>query len=227
MKYKILVCVFLFCFLVQTISAYTQLNIYIDEKGEAIFLGETDEQLVLPSGVEIQEGIIKGATQTLTNKSGEVWEFVYSLQGAEIYVILPKDAGIKTLNEGEITLEGDRLAIYVQENVQVEYVLNEHSSSNAWIFLLVVLVVVAGIIYYFLRNKSKKTNNTNGIEHMLNKREKLILDKLSETGKIKSSQLRKICEIPKASFSRHVQELEKKKLIKRSGEGKNRFVEKN
>ena len=39
------------------------------------------------------------------------------------------------------------------------------------------------------------------------------------------SHLRKLTYIPKASFSRHIQELEKKGLINRSGEGKNKFVE--
>ena len=52
-----------------------------------------------------------------------------------------------------------------------------------------------------------------------------LLKHLKQTGKIKSSFLRKKCDIPKASFSRHLQELERKKLIKRTGEGKNKFVE--
>jgi uncharacterized membrane protein len=48
---------------------------------------------------------------------------------------------------------------------------------------------------------------------------------LRETGKIKSSFLRKATQIPKASFSRHIHELEKKKLVRLSGDGKNKFVE--
>ena len=63
------------------------------------------------------------------------------------------------------------------------------------------------------------------IKQVLSDREKLILDKLKETGKIKSSYLRKMVDIPKASFSRHIQELEKKGLVKRIGEGKNKIVE--
>lgn len=39
------------------------------------------------------------------------------------------------------------------------------------------------------------------------------------------SYLRKYCNIPKASFSRHINELENKKLIKKSGLGKNKFIE--
>jgi uncharacterized membrane protein len=49
--------------------------------------------------------------------------------------------------------------------------------------------------------------------------------KLRETGKTKMSYLRKACDMPKASFSRHVHELEKKKLVVLSGDGKNKFIE--
>ena len=59
----------------------------------------------------------------------------------------------------------------------------------------------------------------------MNERERNIIDKLKETGKIKGSQLRRMLEIPKASFSRHIQELEKKGIVKRTGEGRNRFIE--
>ena len=53
----------------------------------------------------------------------------------------------------------------------------------------------------------------------------MILDKLKETGRIKGSYLRRACEIPKPSFYRHILELEKKGLVKRSGDGRNKFIE--
>ena len=84
-----------------------------------------------------------------------------------------------------------------------------------------VTLIKPKIIY----KKPKKKDHIDMIKHILNEREKLILDKLKFTGKVKMSHLRKLCEIPKASFSRHVQELEKKKLLTRSGEGKNKFVQ--
>ena len=66
-------------FLMQTASAYTYLNIYIDDSGDAEFLGETDQTLTLPKGITVIDGKIRGTTQTLTQKIGEIWTFSYSL----------------------------------------------------------------------------------------------------------------------------------------------------
>lgn len=230
--------IFLSILLFSNISAYTFLNIYLDENGEALFLGETDETLSLPKNVELNEGIINGATQELTLKNGEIWEFSYSLKSSEIYVVLPEGAVIKELNEGEIGLEDNKLSIYNKEKIEVKYTINgkEDNSQNILLIILVGIIILI-FAYYFIKLKNKKSkkisknvkqkkeNKIEIVKSLLNEREKLILSRLEKTGKIKNSQLRKICEIPKASFSRHIQELERKKLIKRSGEGKNKFIE--
>ncbi len=226
---KEVVSVLIFLILVQTISAYTYLNIYLDETGEALFLGETNEQLSLPGGVEINNEEIKGATQELTSKTGEVWSFSYFLNGAELYVILPEGAVIKSLNNGEIGLEKKQFSVYSKNNVEFEYTIE--AVSESYFYILIIVLIAIGLFFGYINRKKlgfKKQDNTDKtkiVENLLNDREKLILSEVKKAGKIKSSQLRKTCDIPKASFSRHLQELEKKKLIKREGEGKNKVVE--
>lgn len=241
---NILLLVVISVLLAQPVFAYTYLNIYIDSSGSAEFFGETNEtNLLLPSGISLQEGKIRGTTQQLTTKLGELWTFSYSLKGAEIKAILPEGASIKNISTGEIFLERDRISIFYQDSLTVKYVINETQSSNLWITLLVVIVVLAIILIYFFRTKilsfirpkikpkviykrpKQKETRLEVLKQVLNARENLILEKLKETGKVKMSHLRKLCGIPKASFSRHVQELEKKKLLSRSGQGKNKFVE--
>ena len=230
--------------LVPYASASTYLNIYIDSSGNAEFLGETSETnatLTLPSGVYIADGKVRGTTSALTTKNGELWTFSYSLSNAEIRAILPEGSAIENLNNGEISLERNRIAVYFQGSNSINYKIEEQSTSNSTLILyLVVAVIIAlALVLYFFRKKlssllqpkiiykkSKvKENKISSVKHMLNERENLILEKLKQTGKIKMSQLRKMSEIPKASFSRHIQELEKKKLLTRTGEGKNKFVE--
>ena len=225
-------------------SASTYLNIYVDSSGNAEFLGETSETnatLALPAGVSIADGKVRGTTSALTTKNGELWTFSYSLSNAEIRAILPEGSAIENLNNGEISLERNRIAVYFQGSNSINYKIEEQSTSNSTLILyLVVAVIIAlALVLYFFRKKlssllqpkiiykksKKKESNIGSIKHMLNDRENLILEKLKQTGKIKMSQLRKLSEIPKASFSRHVQELEKKKLLTRTGEGKNKFVE--
>ncbi len=229
--------------LVPYASASTYLNIYIDSSGNAEFLGETNETnatLVLPVGVYIADGKVRGTTSALTTKNGEVWTFSYSLNNAEIKAILPEGSSIENLSNGEISLERNRIAVYFQDTNSISYTIGNVSNSNfnSTTLIIAIILLVALLIYLFrlkisslfkpkvIYKKSKvKEKKVESIKHLLSDRENFILEKLKQTGKIKMSQLRKLSEIPKASFSRHIQELEKKKLLTRTGEGKNKFVE--
>lgn len=228
-------------FLVPTTQAFTFLNIFIDEKGDAIFLGETDENPVLIEGVLLDNGEISGLTSQLTTKQGDIWTFSYSLQGAEITLVLPEGAVVKELSTGEISLDSNRIAILFQDAITVKYSIVEVQkpiipSKNiplVLVLLAILIILIVFLINYAKREKkeekqkelTKKKDRLEIIKQVLSEREKLIIDKLKETGKIKSSYLRKMVDIPKASFSRHIQELEKKGIIRRIGEGKNKFVE--
>jgi len=239
---KILILAIILIFLAQPVFAYTYLNIYLDPTGNAEFLGETNETQILglPSGISVIDGKIRGTTPELTTKNGELWTFSYSLKNAEIKAILPEGAVIENVSnqQAEIFIERGKISVYFRDNLSVSYSVNNvNKSSNLTLWIIVILL--AGAAAYFYRDKlanlikprivykkpKQKKSHIDMIKHILNTREKLILDKLKETGKVKMSHLRKLVEIPKASFSRHVQELEKKKLIVRLGEGKNKFVE--
>lgn len=217
--------IFLFIILTANISAYAHINIYIDEKGGALFLGETNELLELPKGIEIKNGEIIGHTSELTSKQGLVWEFSYILEGSELNVIFPEGTQIKALEEGEISLNGKKISVYVKEKINAQYFIEEQNEFN-WFILLAIILIVIIIVYFLLKEKikPKKSNQLEIIKQTLSSREKQIIEKLEEVKEIKHSRLQKLLEIPKASFSRHIQELEKKGLIKRIGEGKNKLI---
>src|SRR3989344_6170611 len=122
---KTLLFFFILFFYVQTVSAFTSINIYLDEKGEAIFLGETDENITefLPAGIALEEGEITGFTSSLTDKQSSLWTFTYSMQGAEISLILPKGSVIKELSNGEISLQEDRISILFLNQILVKYTI--------------------------------------------------------------------------------------------------------
>ncbi len=238
-------------FIVQSASAYTFLNIYLNEKGEAAFIGETTGNFTLPKGIEIKDGKIFGKTSDLTNKRAEIWSISYYIKDADINLILPEGAVIKLISGGDISLSNGRIAVFFSERIEISYLVEEAPSGigSGKIITIIILAAILLVLVIYLINYSKKENlkkeknsapNTESktkkvrapkkdkieiIKNILNEREKIILEKLKESGKIKSSYLRRLTEIPKASFSRHIQELEKKKLIRRSGDGRNKFVE--
>jgi len=210
-------------------SAYTYLNIYIDETGEALFLGETNEELILPEQINLKDGIISGKTDSLTNKQGEIWEFSYELQGAEINLIMPEGTTIKEISQGEISSNG-HIEIYFQESIQLKYTIEPITNKDYFFYILTILIVFAILIYFFkLKIKPAKAEpkSLDLVKKTLHKRQQKIIEQLEKIKAIKGikhTQLRKIVNIPKASFTRHIQELEKKGLIERIGEGKNKLI---
>ena len=232
------------------VFALTQVNIYVDGAGDALFLGFTDDGTNLPDGIKVEDGKVSGFTSALTTKSGELWTFETFLKNTEMNVILPEGAKIINVTNGEIFLEGGQIAVYVWEGTQIKYRIEKKDNSGvgraaAWIIFIILLVFMVYVINYVLKERKsakkktdeklkktegkskvgKKFDKAKAIEGILNEREKLIVAALRKVGKTKGSFLRREVDIPKASFSRHIQELEKKGLIKRSGEGRNKFVE--
>ncbi|UCD04057.1 MAG: hypothetical protein JSW73_00190 [Candidatus Woesearchaeota archaeon] len=226
--YKFIFLIFSLILITPFASSYTFINIYIDETGKVIFSGETEDQIDLPLGIELKNAIISGETQELTNKQGIIWTFSYELKDSEFYVVLPAGSAIHNISNGEIYIEDEQFSIYAKDSITIEYSLGEIDKIDFTLCILIFLIIILILVFFVKRKKKKpktKENKLEIIKQVLNEREKLILDKLKETGKIKGSYLRRACEIPKPSFYRHVLELEKKGLIKRSGDGRNKFIE--
>ncbi len=220
------VLIFIFFIITSSISAQTEINIYLDENGEASFYGKTSENPELPEGIYLKNGKILGTTQKLTKKEGEIWFFSYYLKDSELVVILPKDSLIKNIDRGEVYIENDKLSIYNKEKIEISYSIGESSYIVYffWFAILVLIIIFSYILYRKISKKLKSKDNFEIIKQTLNDREKLIIDKLAEVKQIKQSRLSKIIEIPKASLSRHLLQLEKKQIVKRKGEGKNKII---
>lgn len=218
--------IFIFLIITSSISAQTQINIYLDGNGEANFYGKTSENLELPEGVYLKNENILGTTQKLTKKEGEIWFFSYYLKDSELIVILPKNSLIKNIDKGEVYIENSKLSVYNKENIEISYSIGENSYMIYYFLfaIFVLMIIFSYILYRKISKKLKSKNNFEIIKQTLNEREKLIINKLSEVKQIKQSRLSKIIEIPKASLSRHLLQLEKKNLIKRKGDGKNKII---
>ncbi len=226
-------------------SAYSTINIYLDQTGEAVFIGTTTDNITnssLPDGVEVNNYKISGITNTLTSKQGDNWTFQYSLKYSTLNLILPNSIKITSNSNGDIEVSDRDVIVSSKDYLNITYSFTSQSQDSSPItiivFLIIAIAALISLIVFFnvrmskknkrklnINNKNNKISNLEIIEKVLNEREKIILSNLKKTGKIKMSYLRKLSNIPKASFSRHLQELEKKGLVRRFGEGKNKLVE--
>lgn len=216
----------IFLFVFPIVSSQAQINIYLSENGDAKFYGKTSENILLPEGIFIKEDNILGTTKELTQKNGEVWFFNYSLKNSNLNLILPKDSIIKELVSGEIYLDGGSFSVYNEESLEIYYTIGEHNYIFYYILIVIffLLLILSFILYKRIIKNIKKREDIEIIKKTLSERENLIIDKLKEVKEIKQSRLAKLTEIPKASLFRHLIQLEKKGIIKRVGEGKNKIV---
>lgn len=231
----VLMFIFIFSFIALA-SSQTELNVYLDDKGNAQFYG-TGNLSNIPPGVTSISGKIRGTTDSLTSKLDEMWVFSYNLTDAYIDVYLPSGAIVKEAN-GDLSVTNNQINVYSFENSYIKYTIKEQNPFNFYPILaliIILIVLAAGYLFYryiklnkkneVSKKKINKEDKLKIISGVLNERENIILENLKKSGKTKMSFLRKSISMPKASFSRHIQELGKKGLIKRTGEGRNKFVE--
>lgn len=227
---KLAIFVLVFMFLPVISSNYITGDIYVNEQGKATFYVETDKDVNI-QGITFSGGVLRGATDFLTSKSGDTWTFLLNSSGYEIILLdihLPKNTysvfsllGVDSLfdvDEKIITLIGDDESLIFEVSYKIE-------DKNFYWFVLWILMVIAGfILFYFIFDRflAKKRRLKQAFPY-INDKEKAILDLLMK-GDLRQNNVRKSLNIPKASFSRYVVNLEKKKLIIREGDGKNKIL---
>jgi uncharacterized membrane protein len=223
---------FLFLFSISLASAqYVTGDIYITSVGEAKFSVETNlnpdiEEL----NFDVTREKLTGTTEMLTEKKKGTWTFTLNLKNYETILLdihLPKNLkSIESLQGVDNTFNINKKIIsLIDNNKKLEFEVSYQLEKNTdyfWLFILLILILVSVVIYLILKRK-KKQNKLDFILPIINDNEKKIIQLLMKKP-IRQKEIRKKLEIPKASFSRYIINLEKKKLILREGEGKNKIV---
>ena len=86
-----------------------------------------------------------------------------------------------------------------------------------------VIFLLTSITYFAIKKIRSKKQKLKQAFPYINENEQKILEALMNSP-IRQKELRKKLNIPKASFTRYILNLEKKKLIQREGEGKNKIL---
>ncbi len=142
-------------------SAISFINVYIDESGEAEFLGETEAtELDLLSGISLSNGEIRGTTSEMTNKQGELWSISYSLENSEIDLIFPKGTTIKSVENGEIYVSNEGIiSVYFIDNIEITYTIEktpEPITAPKNLLLIIVLAVILILLIFYVINYSNR-----------------------------------------------------------------------
>ena len=173
-------------------------------------------------------GKLKVSTDELTSKSKEVWTFQLNLPNLSstfIEIHLPSNLRSIVKIEGKgYLLDLDKKTLTIlnpKSSILISYNLEDSKSYSFLIYLFVVLLLIA--IYFIYRRSRKRKEHLLHIMPLINENEQKIIDLLIKSPK-RQKEIRSLLNIPKASFTRYIINLEKKKLIFREGEGKNKVL---
>lgn len=230
MKYKIyFIALGLVLSLMNFVSAsYISGDIYVYENGNARFDVESDVPLNL-EGLTFNNNKITGTTEVLTAKNTGTWTFELSLGNYDNILLdinLPKNSNsVSSLQGADSIMDIENKVITIVDSgkldFKVSYKLKE-TANYGWIFWLILFLVLAGI-YLLIKKTRKRKEHLEHVFPLINDNEQKIIELLMKKP-MRQKEIRETLGFPKASFSRYLTNLEKKKLILREGEGKNKIV---
>jgi uncharacterized membrane protein len=214
-------------------ASYITGDIFIYPDGKTRFSINSDVNPNIKDLIFIPENNrLTGETYILTSKSREMWAFFLNISNYDTILVdihLPDNLySIESIQGVDNTINMDDRVISLIDSgklqFSVEYKLKS-SDDHSWIAYLVILLLimlVVYLVYIILKRKSKKAR-LDYILPIINDNEKRIIEQLMKKS-LRQKKLRKKLSIPKSSFSRYMLNLEKKNLIIREGEGKNKIV---
>lgn len=228
MKSKIFTTIILLLLIPIISASYISGDIYLNADGSARFKIETDTPLN-NQDLTLYNEQIKGTTELFTTKQSGIWKFTLpqtNYNNIFIDIHLPQELqSIIEITGNENIIDFEKRIITIIDSDQLDFSVSYKLSNQRdlsfipWLILLSILTIFFAIFYKY---KKKKHYFSNVMPLVSNKEEK-ILNSLMKSQK-RQSMLRKELNIPKASFTRYLINLEKKKLIAREGEGKNKVV---
>ncbi len=210
-------------------AAYINGEIRLDEQGFATFNVKTD----LPfeaEGLKFEENKLTGRIDTLSEKREGVWTF--SLKAGN-YDDIFLDVRLPSSTEKITSIKGNNYLFDTEEKVltlidkgeldfEVSYKVRE-TKNYTLIYYLIGVVLLVAVLFVIYRVKRKK-DRLNYLMPLINENEQKIIDLLMK-GSARQKAVREKLGLAKASFSRYIVNLEKKKLIIREGDGKNKILQ--
>ena len=218
---------------IQFISAsYISGDIYISKTGEVSFDAQSDRDIGV-LGINFNNNLLSGETEHLTMKENGVWTFYWNgsrYDNILLDIHLPKELkSIKSIdNQVTNVIDIDsRIISLIDKNKKLDFSVKyelkkteDDSFIYFWLFFGLIFLVIAYLIFVFWNRRKKKLKK---VFPFINENEQKIIEILMK-GEMRQKELRKRLELPKASFSRYIVNLEKKRLIVRDGEGKNKII---
>ena len=215
-------------FVSQVSATYISGDLEVLSDGRVSFDVKTDVPVSL-EGLKFEGENLIGMTNLLTSKEGDIWTLNLNFpEYDEIFlnVRFPNNLEeIVDIRGREHIIDFDDKVVVIIDSGKLDftaqYILGNYFSYSFIIWIFIILIIVVGFWSY--RRVRRKKERLEHILPIIGENEQKIIDLLMKEP-MRQKVLREKLGIPKASFSRYMLNLEKKKLIVREGEGKNKIV---
>jgi len=209
-------------------ATYISGGIYLYANGEATFDVSSDFPINI-QGLTFENNKITGTTSQLISLQEGIWTFELNLEEYDdifLDIYLPKNLdSINSIQGSDSIIDFENKVITIIDSgkldFKVSYTLKE-THDYSFIFWIILIIFIILIFFIYKKIKSRK-ERFDYILPIVSDKEQQIIDILMKKP-MRQKELRKALGIPKASFSRYMVNLEKKKLIVREGEGKNKII---
>ncbi|MFH1802222.1 MAG: hypothetical protein ABH864_02100 [archaeon] len=212
----------------QVSASYLTGDIYLKDNGEARFKVETDIETEI-SGLTFQNNQLTGTTNQILALKGGVWSLNISMnEYDDIYlnVHLPNNLiSIRSIEGSDSIIDIEEKVVTIADSGKLDFAISyrlKERKNYSWAYWLAAILILT-IGFFTYKKVTKKKERLEHIMPMINEKEQQVIDILMKKP-MRQKELRKTLNLPKASFSRYMVSLEKKKLILREGEGKNKIV---
>ncbi len=173
-------------------------------------------------------------SQEYTSKQGTLWTASFQ-NFTDITIILPGQASIKGIQANydySIKYEKNLIVSVVNAGtdsyIQLDYELKNQTDDSQTITLFILTLIIIFLTVFFSAKHFSKKNKLDlkQIKKVLNPRQVMIIETImKEGGSLNQNKLHRLTKIPKASLSRHVNELAAKGIIiKEDLGGTNRLI---
>lgn len=205
------------------------ISINVDRTGKSA-VRAVSSQPVLIGNLESENNIISGTSEVFTSKNGRIWGFNFPFNksvGQFVLVLsLPKNSTIINITANtHYSVSYDKglkivfLGNSIRPNISVSYTVGGISYTFYFVSIMLSFFILTPFVLEFARTRTQSDITINIIE-TLNEKEKIVFKKLIESdGEANQNTIRHATGIPKATLSRIIYNLERKKIVARQKNG--------
>jgi len=182
------------------------------------------------AGIESENNIIHGSSEMFSSKNGRIWEFSFPLNASVrqfvLVLSLPQNSTIINITANthySVSYSNGMKIVFlgnnIRPNISVHYTVGSVSYTFYFVSAVLGIFILAPFVLEYSKSRTQSDIAINIVE-TLNEKERIVFNNILENNcETNQNLIRHATGIPKATLSRIVYNLERKKIVERRRNG--------